>query len=477
MIERYRNYALLLALFAVTAVSQIGSSITVVNHLRFGAERAREPMEFGYRMRAISGIQPEATRAGIHWGDVLEEVDGQPFTGENVLLHALSRRHPGDSLPVVVSRPDGTRLRTSIKLAPEQEAPPTWAQWFVTIALKIAFPLFCLCLGFWVAAIRPSDPLAWLLLGLLISFSALALEVPDWGWLGRAVYLAWNVVAASSWPIWMLLFGVYFPERAPVDRRLPWLKWVLTVPQILWAMLFVAFVLGRELSFDAVAWLRPVLFGLDTPIRIVGMLSIGAFFALLGHKSGKASTPDARRRLGILWLGASVSLTPSFIVALISIVRGTDLFRDLPDWAVIAALLSLALFPITLAYVIVVHRALEVRVAVRQGLRYALAKSGIRVLQFLATALVVIATPFSHRRISTSTCARGSAWHMGMSSEVRLAAMIPAMRATSSGSPLGFCGSACKTSGLMRTKALASASRLVAALPETSTMRPRPESS
>jgi len=67
--------------------------------------------------------------------------------------------------------------------------------------------------------------------------------------------------------------------------------------------------------------------------------------------------------------------------------------------------------------------------------------------------------------------------HIGMRSEVRLAAMIPAMRATSSGSPLGLCGSACRTSGLMRTKALASASRLVAALPETSTMRARPESS
>ena len=38
---------------------------------------------------------------------------------------------------------------------------------------------------------------------------------------------------------------------------------------------------------------------------------------------------------------------------------------------------------------------------------------------------------------------------MGISSEVRLAAMIPARRATSSGSPLGFFGSAFSTAGVM----------------------------
>ncbi len=388
MAQRYRNYALLLAVFAVTAACQIGSSVTVINNLRFGTERAREPMEFGFRMRAVSGIQPEATKAGIHWGDVLEEVDGQPFTSESVLRRAVSRLHPGESLPVVVRRPDGRPLRTSIKLAPDREAPPTLAQWLVTLAIEIAFPLFCLCLGFWVAAVRPSDPLAWLLLGLLISLSAFVVGPPDWEGFGRGAFLVWSSVAGNTWPIWMLLFGIYFPERAPEDRKLPWLKWVLMVPQILWVILYLAFVLGRELSFDAIAWMRPLLFGIYTPERIVGMLAIGAFFFLLGRKSGTASTPDARRRLGILWLGAGVSLTPSFIVALISIVRNTDPFRDLPDWAVITALLALTLFPVTLAYVIVVHRAMEVRVALRQGLRYALAKSGIRVLQFLAMAMV-----------------------------------------------------------------------------------------
>jgi phosphoserine phosphatase RsbU/P len=389
--QRYRDYALLLAVFAVTAGCQIGSSVAVINNLRFATERAREPMEFGFRMRAVSGIQPEATKAGIHWGDLLEKVGGQPFTGENVLRRAVSRLRPGDLLPVVVRRPDGAPLRTSIKLAPDREAPPTLAQWLVTLALEIAFPLFCLCLGFWVAAVRPADPLAWLLLGLLTSLSAFVLGPPDWEGLGRGAFLVWSSVASNTWPIWMLLFGIYFPERAPEDRKLPWLKWVLIVPQILWVILYLAFVLGRELSFDAIAWMRPLLFAVYTPERIVSMLAVSAFFFLLGRKSGTASTPDARRRLKILWLGASVSLTPSFIVVLISLVRDTDPFRGLPDWVVITTLLALTLFPATLAYLIVVHRAMEVRVVLRQGLQYALARGGIRALQFLATAVVTFA--------------------------------------------------------------------------------------
>src|SRR5260370_41701947 len=88
----------------------------------------------------------------------------------------------------------------------------------------------------------------------------------------------------------------------------------------------------------------------------------------------------------------------------------------------------------------------------------------------VVVTLVVMATPSSHRRISTLTCESGRAWHMGIKSEVRLAAMIPAMRATSSGSPLGLLGRAFSTAGFMRTKTLASASRLVGALPGTVTI-------
>ena len=64
---------------------------------------------------------------------------------------------------------------------------------------------------------------------------------------------------------------------------------------------------------------------------------------------------------------------------------------------------------------------------------------------------------------------------MGIRSAVRFAAIIPASRATSSGSPLGFLGKTLRTLGFKTTKALASASRFVGDFAETSTIRDRPE--
>jgi sigma-B regulation protein RsbU (phosphoserine phosphatase) len=50
----------------------------------------------------------------------------------------------------------------------------------------------------------------------------------------------------------------------------------------------------------------------------------------------------------------------------------------------------LAIFPVTLAYVIVVERAMDVRVVVRQGLQYALARRGIAALQIAASVVVML---------------------------------------------------------------------------------------
>src|ERR1700677_433600 len=64
---------------------------------------------------------------------------------------------------------------------------------------------------------------------------------------------------------------------------------------------------------------------------------------------------------------------------------------------------------------------------------------------------------------------------MGMRSAVRLAAWIPAMRATSSGLPLGFEGRAARTAVESSTKADAVAVRCVDCFPLTSTMEAWPD--
>src|SRR3954468_22592578 len=80
---------------------------------------------------------------------------------------------------------------------------------------------------------------------------------------------------------------------------------------------------------------------------------------------------------------------------------------------------------------------------------------------------------------STSTNDNGSGWQSGISSAVRLAAWMPAMRAVPTTSPFGRSPAATSAavSGAIRTTARATARRSVTSLPPTSTIRARPSAS
>jgi sigma-B regulation protein RsbU (phosphoserine phosphatase) len=132
-----------------------------------------------------------------------------------------------------------------------------------------------------------------------------------------------------------------------------------------------------EVSFAAVAWIRPMLSPVDLVRQVFAMAAISLFFANLGAKSGTASTKDVARRIRFVWLGAAAGLTPMFVVGLNSLLGGGDIGAGLPVWFLYLAIGCLAIFPLTLAYVILVQRAMDVRVAIRQSVRYTLARGGV----------------------------------------------------------------------------------------------------
>src|SRR5260370_17440633 len=84
-----------------------------------------------------------------------------------------------------------------------------------------------------------------------------------------------------------------------------------------------------------------------------------------------------------------MAMTPALVSALIELLRGNAAHKIFPDWLGVVVLAMLALFPLTLAYVIVVQRAMDVRMVLRQGLQYALAKTGLRALQMAVSTLVI----------------------------------------------------------------------------------------
>jgi phosphoserine phosphatase RsbU/P len=104
------------------------------------------------------------------------EFNGRRFTGYGVMRDAVRGARPGSLMRAVIRRPDGTVAPIVIKLAAERLAPARISEWLRDIAIQLAFPLFCLLLGFWVAAARPLDRNAWLLLAIMISLEFLAPE-------------------------------------------------------------------------------------------------------------------------------------------------------------------------------------------------------------------------------------------------------------------------------------------------------------
>src|SRR6185312_6981101 len=103
-----------------------------------------------------------------------------------------------------------------------------------------------------------------------------------------------------------------------------------------------------------------------------------------------SASRDSRRRLLLLFLGA----VPG-VAALLVILVASRFDTRLPAWSLLPLILMILAFPLTMAYVIVVHRAMDVRVVIRQGLQYVLARGGIRVIQVgLLIAISVAAASF-----------------------------------------------------------------------------------
>jgi sigma-B regulation protein RsbU (phosphoserine phosphatase) len=385
---------ILLAVVALAALTHfyLGAVETFQNLAR-GHVRARAPFYNGYLGRALDIALPEAMAAGLHPGDTVLTINGLPFNGTNVLFGQLRRSQPHQSLTVTFL-PHGASLQAPpstavISLVAERNYPATaWAWVIQNIFLFV--PFFCLLTGLYVVFARPRSPFAWYILGILASVDALFIPAAQVFGPLRLVALFWATLAQTAMPLCLMAFGIYFPERSSIDVRLPWLKWLFIIPILVLLPLDLLFDYGHSYNFAADKWLGPYLFIRDTFENTVGALAISYFFVNIGHKLGTV-TGDSRRRLRVLYFGSIVGLTPFFILVIIATIRKTYIGYDTPEWITIPVLAVLLLFPLSLAYVIVVQRAMDLRILVRQGTKYFFASSTIHIL----SGLIALGVTFS----------------------------------------------------------------------------------
>jgi sigma-B regulation protein RsbU (phosphoserine phosphatase) len=364
---------------------QAWHSVDALHYFLRGAEM---PFQTKLAPPAISSLKKEASAAGLQKGDVILSVNGSSIHHRMDIAALLRKASAGAEWSIAYRR--GQEYGTAaFHLARFNGEAKNWIDWTTAVVTDFFNPWFSIVLGFFVLWMRPRDPMAWLLLALLVSFGFLATSVGNlvdgWPLPWRAFATFYKAILGTSWPLWMLLFGLYFPDPQSRVRLFGWTRWVLGVPQALLA-LTAAVVATLQTAFglptqQSLLWLeKAVPAGLALSCACITILFIN-----IPYKMAKEKAPDAKRRLKWLYWGMTASLGPIFLFILYSWLFQKGI-ETVPDALVITIILLLFIFPATLAYVIVVQKAMDVRVALRQGLQYALAQRAMGVI----TALLVL---------------------------------------------------------------------------------------
>jgi phosphoserine phosphatase RsbU/P len=338
----------------------------------------------------VSLIFPEYHDAVVKVGDEITALDGKPVLGRDTIASVEEQLKPSATVLVTVKRGKET---LTLPLTLKASSPASAIIWTYVIGVLVVLPVFCLLVGFYIAFARPRDPLAWITMAMLASFGQLTTEGVLLSWSIPAPFLqlvlVYHSLLTNTWPLWMLLFAFFFPTPFPFLQRH---RWVAPAVSVIPALLTIMDMYGTLLQGSHVAdlkWVYSFNRILTKPTVILFFAYVFGFFFSLGYKGRRLTAPDARRRLRIMSAGCGISLTPFIPLALGEI----GLIPTMPPWLAVICTLFLVLFPLTIAYVIVVQRAMDVRMVVRSGLQYALASSSVKILRILLfCAIGVLAT-------------------------------------------------------------------------------------
>lgn len=386
---RTRVLYVLLALWAVVSMSYYVMGAVALREEFFNSSQyAHAPFEFESDLETIKHVSPEQKRAGLAEGSVLHSINGKPYTGVMQFTRIVRHSKPGDSLRLGVATSRGQVKDVFIRLKP-REGPGWSVGGYVALLLPVlGVPLLGLLVGYWVVAGRPWDLNAWLAL-LLLSFPETGFGNIDWSfWTGWTypVLGVWYLLVQHFVFIALFWFGLSFPNRWRFDVRWPWVKWFFL------GITLIMFCFGAEqvwLEHYSVSGLK-LIYGniktvdlIDSSSKVLFLL---LFLVALADKTINAPTPDAKRRVKVLAIGSALSLGPQVLIFTILPHFGIDPHHG--QWFEVVVPL-VALFPLTLAYVLVVQRAMDVRILLRMGTKYLLARATIVALEMALGAAVI----------------------------------------------------------------------------------------
>jgi sigma-B regulation protein RsbU (phosphoserine phosphatase) len=388
----------MLAAYILASMAFYGAGVAQFLDAYFNPNHhALSPFDFDVDSLAVTMLRPEAKAAGLATRDVITSLNGAPYSGQAQWLKMIRSAEPGDELSVGVRKPNGNTSTIVIPLNNKRASPVRIREW-VTYLLVICLPaLLCLLIGYWVAFARPRDPNAWLIL-LVLSLPEVLFFQPTWWPMPWLAFLdVWYMVLQIVGPLSLLLIGIYFPERWRLDIKLPWAKWILLAPPLAALGFYLWQQAGQAFHPAWNHWagrLNPWIEGIVDPINLVCVL---LYWVAIFDKLRSARSPDSRRRMQVLCAGSVVGLGSVLFVFVL--LPHFHVNPSSHGWIWISGVILFLLFPFALAYVVVVQRAMDVRILLRMGTKYALARATLTTVRvsllatLIASLIVALRSP------------------------------------------------------------------------------------
>jgi len=365
----------------------------------FGAYPDYSPSARSLQILSVDGDSP-AARAGLQPGDRIVAINQRPLDTLVPYYDAVSRGLPGDVLTLDLERADSSRPhRVQVVLESRVAPPPAPAQRIANEILG-SYPLLFLIVGLVVLLQRLEDRNAWLLALLFAGFIASApLFEERLNPVLRGPVLFYRLIFAAMIPALFYFFFAVFPVPSPLDRRVPWLKWLLlvagaavAVPLAVWAL---------SVGHGTPVWIVRERFHDHLSLSLVRVYNLSAFgLGLASLVWNRLSAPGAevRRKINVIVWGAVLGTLPIIIVRTAANNAGKP-YYDFPAWIWQPAVLALFLLPLSFAYAVVKHRVLEIPVLLKRSARYVLVLRGVLLLIVLESIVAALIFAVSVPRV------------------------------------------------------------------------------
>ena len=327
-----------------------------------------------------------AETAGMLKGDEIFAFNDHPILDDSYLFTIWNQHKPGDSIALSVNRPSvKSPIHMTAVFRLRQSATSEGSLEDLAGEVISSFPIPFVVVGLIVLFLRVEDPVVWLLALMCGSFiaspsltnhMAIAPALRPFAMGYKAIFS--SILA----PLFYFFFAV-FPVHAPIDRRLPWLKWMSIIVGMSFAI--SGFQTGQTFlppPFHAMAGnilSGKIPFIIMIALFVLGMLSLGMNFAQ-GHD------PEVRRKIRVIFWGSVFGITPTLIRA------GAENFFGFQTDIFLATFLVLLLFlfPLSFAYAVVKHRVLEIPVLLKRSARYLLVQRGFTFLLSLVSIGLIL---------------------------------------------------------------------------------------